>query len=282
MKTTLSIISRMAGASAIFSPGLALWLAACSTAGIAGRAQAQAPPPNDDITNASPLVFFPETNIVNTSTATHAASDPSDCVRFGPDVWFSFTPTQDVFLQFHTLSGGFAGALAGYEGAPGALTPLFCFGGGDWGIPALAGNTYYFLVGTDYGTDLQYAFLVYELPRLKISVSVDPTAALEPRTGLVTVTGAVTSSEPVTIGLYGALRQKLGRKSIVTGEFGSQLSPIFVTFSGQATWSVQVVGDTASFSGGAALLSISAGAGDGLQSVATQATDTIQLKASKK
>jgi hypothetical protein len=242
------------------------------------------PPTNDDIGNATAITSLPATYTLDTELATRAPDDPISCGDpNGPTVWYSLTPAQDEFVQFSLPpTNVYYNWLSVYTGSRGSLTPVACANYGLLGFKALAGQTYYVMLNSPQGGSV-FTFSARSFPLLNATVTVDSVETVDSKTGLVTVSGTVSSSQPVTFGLAGTLRQTSGRHYLVTASFG-QNGALIVDCPGQATWSVQLLGDTGSFGSGAALLSLEASAYEPVsgQSANMQSMNSIQLRGKAK
>jgi hypothetical protein len=241
------------------------------------------PPPNDDFANALPITT-PSTNIAHLELATRATDDPDNCIRFGGGtVWYSVTPAADSFIKVTILQSAFDAGIAAYSGTRGALQAIDCLGGGEFGFAGLAGQTYYLMVGASSNEAERFAFLVRSFPLLKIGVTIDSAGSVDSRTGLVTISGTVTSSQPVTIFLEGTVRQKAGRFKLIEAEFGGFPRTVEIPTDGQASWSVQVVAEEGSFGGGNVLVQLRAGAYDASvgQLAVADAIQTVKLRGRK-
>jgi PKD repeat protein len=115
------------------------------------------PPPtplqNDDFDNATVIDGLPFTDAQDTSTATWASDDPDSCSSNG-SVWYTYTPTSDIYVDADTIGSGFDTVLSAYTGTRGSLEMVPGACNDDWyGLQsrvrfrAIADTTYYFLVG---------------------------------------------------------------------------------------------------------------------------------------
>ncbi len=118
--------------------------------------QAQ-PPDNDDFDNAILITSLPYADTRNTSEATYAIDDPGECHNNG-SVWYAFTPLVDIAIEANTIGSDYDTTLAAYTGTRGALTLVPGACNDDYygtqsriNFTAVAGTTYYFLVGTCCG-----------------------------------------------------------------------------------------------------------------------------------
>ncbi len=110
-------------------------------------------PPNDDFVNATVITNLPFTETVDTRVATGVEG----CAGATRTVWYSFTPPQDMTVQANTLGSDFTGAVGVFRGVE--LQSVSCAVDRAQFL-ALAGQTYYFNVGTaslQDGTNLVFS-----------------------------------------------------------------------------------------------------------------------------
>jgi probable HAF family extracellular repeat protein len=110
---------------------------------------------NDDFDRATKIHRLPFADIADTALATEAPDDP-ECAGRGPTVWYVFTPREDMRIVADTLGSQYLTTLSAYTGQRGALSWLACEASGvDFGqaitIDVVAGETYYFMVGSLFG-----------------------------------------------------------------------------------------------------------------------------------
>jgi hypothetical protein len=82
------------------------------------------PPPNDDFDQATVVSALPFTNELDTTDATPALDDPTDCFGLGgsSSVWYVFTPSHDLKVQADTYGSDYDTLLAVYTGVRGSLS----------------------------------------------------------------------------------------------------------------------------------------------------------------
>ncbi len=225
------------------------------------------PPPNDDFNSPAVIQSIPFTASSDVSKATTAFDDPF-CFGANQSVWFSFTASNNMRLEANTFGGNYDTTLAVYTGARGALTQIACNDDANNSaqsrvrFDAVAGTTYYFEVSSLFQTPS--ANLVFNLipapPPFSIAPSVTQFGAIDPSTGLVTLSGFVACTQPSFVTVSGELKQIRGGLP-VSGFFS-----VFVPCTGTTPWSVDVQttselfhGRSASeFAGGKASVSASA------------------------
>jgi hypothetical protein len=208
------------------------------------------PPANDDFDNATPITAVPFTDSINTRAATQAADDPTDCYGTNASVWYELTSITNFQLQVDTSSSDYyPAAVAVYTGTRGNLNLVAC-NFPCFTLDARAGETYYFMVTSNYGMGGNLVFNVDVAPPppppLTIDLQIDPVNFVN--NGITTVSGTVNSSAPLNYGYVDIqVRQKAGRVFIT----GSGSSSIYIDpADGVARWTVQVSGDIGLFKAG--------------------------------
>jgi hypothetical protein len=247
-------------------------LVACGLAlsvgpGAALASQPASGPANDS--SATPtVVTLPFSETIDTTNATSEAGDPSDCFGEGADghsVWYTFTAPEtgrllalikaDFYSVVYVLDGSTSGPVIGCS---------------DFAAVAdiTAGNTYAVMFGSFDGEAGGTAFVDLEIapPPVELTISVNGTGSVNPKTGIATVSGVVTCSAPVDFGsvasantvtpfdttgggIFVEVDQKVGRIATIRGfgNAGGLCSP-----DAPLHWSADVVPDSGKFAGGAA------------------------------
>lgn len=136
-------------------PRRLLWVILLS--GAVAHAQS-APPPNDDFDSATVVSAFPFTDELDTRGATAASDDPLNCFGSnGATVWYKITPAEDMAIAATAEGSSYPVVLGVFTGTRGNLTPsgpVFCSfptPGARLVFDAVAGQTYYLLVGSVFG-----------------------------------------------------------------------------------------------------------------------------------
>ena len=95
--------------------------------------------------------------------------------------------------------------------------------------------------------------------------------------------GAESPIPGTTVSLTGTVRQKAGRFHIISANFGGPNKPVYVQSPGEASWSVQVLGNGGSFGGGTAFVSVTATSYDPItgQYAAVETTQAVHFKGKK-
>ena len=104
------------------------------------------PPANDDFDHATPIDVLPFTDAINTSDASTAADDPTDCYGVNASIWYKFTSSSNSKIKISTSSSDYAVVVAGYVGIRGNLNLVACSNNSCLTLDARAGETYYFMV----------------------------------------------------------------------------------------------------------------------------------------
>ncbi len=234
------------------------------------------PPLNDDVGNATQIATLSFEDVLDTRTATSAGTDPF-CLGRGATVWYRLTPSQDIFIDANTFGSDYATTLSVYTGSPGALTQIQC-GFNHVAFSALAGETYYFMVGSYFdGPGGHLVFSVVGLPPFTLDVTIAPVGRVNNRTGVAYIGGKITCSRPSMAHVSGQLLQRIGR-AIVSSTFD-----IETPCDAQTGWSVVLRSDTGLFTAGEADAHVSASAYDSRTGEYAQdeASASIRLKGGK-
>jgi hypothetical protein len=184
-------------------------------------------PSNDDFDSATVVPSLPFSDSVNIEEATTAADDPQ-CSGNDHTVWYTFTPSEDVSVMANTFGSDYDTTLSVYTGSRGSLEQIAC--NDDFQdirslivFNAIAGQTYYFMVGRY--PDTVNGNLVFNVevapPPYDVEANINPTGNVKPKTGEVTVSGTVSCSEDSDLLLFGVATQRAGRVNI-QGFFGSE------------------------------------------------------------
>lgn len=257
--------------------------AALAMVGLPGSALAQ--PSNDDFDAATVVTEpLPFSDSISTTEATPAEDDPS-CAGIGATVWYHYTPSVDSVVNANTFGSDYDTTLSVYTGERGALSQVACNddsgslqSSATW--EAVAGTTYHLMVGSfNGGPGGNLSFTVQEgqlppppPPPIDVQLIIDAVGSVDPRTGLATVSGTVTCSEPSSMSVYGELRQRAGRQ-VISGNFWDSRF-----CDGETPWSATVENSNGIFVGGPAQVSADAYACDYYSCGFDQATADIRLR----
>lgn len=225
---------------------------------VAGATPAYAAEPaNDEPTAATVIADLPSTVVLDTSTATYLPYGGCTSADAAANVWFSFTPTDEVRIEIDTSSSDYNTGLNLFAGTPSDATWLAC-SERLLRFVATPGTTYYIEVAACCGSSAggQLVLRAQEAaPPPTVDVTVDNVGQFDARTGTATVTGTATcASTVVTASLEVFLAQRVGRVSTVTGQNG--------IFAGcepggpPVRWSVTITPGNGEYRGGQATASV--------------------------
>jgi hypothetical protein len=109
-----------------------------------------AAPANDDFSDATVVNGLPFSETLITTDATTEPGDPGPCGNsYYPDrsVWYSFTPTESMYVQISTEGSNYYTAVGVYTGSYDSLSEVNCTSRNAYLTTSLsAGTTYYFEV----------------------------------------------------------------------------------------------------------------------------------------
>lgn len=219
--------------------------------GLTGTAYAE--PSNDDFASATLVAEpLPFTDQISTADATTAAEDPY-CAGRGATVWYSYTPTASGPVNANTFGSDYDTTLSVYTGQQAPLHQIQCnddarrSGGLHSSVTweAVAGTTYHLMAGSYYDRPGGNLSLTVKEP-LDIGVTVDAVGGVDPTTGVATVSGTVTCSDPLWLDVFGRLHQRAGRQ-VNSGYFFD-----FVFCDRETPWTATVVEGSGIFTVGPA------------------------------
>lgn len=220
-----------------------------------GTAVAQ--PTNDDFDNATLVTEpLPFTDSISTVDATTAPDDP-DCFASGATVWYSYTPSASGLVFADTSGSSYDTTVSVYTGTRGALSLETC-GGLDASWSAVAGTTYYLMVGSLFGSPGGQLFFTVQGPPT-LDITLDPVGHVDPRTGVAQVSGTLTctgAGSVDTLHTEGVLSQAVGRFT-VRGFFSVNLGPSSCDGTPHP-WTADVQAENGKYAGGKATASVSA------------------------
>jgi hypothetical protein len=211
-------------------------------------------PANDDFDSATDVATLPFEDSIDASQATSAADDPMGD-EAGFTVWYSFTAPSDMLMEANTFGSDFDTVLAVWTGARGALQ-LVEFDDDTVGLQSrvrfsAAFGTTYHLMAASY-SDRAGGNLVFFMdlapplpPPLEFEFGIDPVGSFAPRAGLLKVTGTVYTSRFAEVWITGEVRQRVGRRAVLSGRFSAS-----VESEGETSWHAYAVTGEGFFSGG--------------------------------
>jgi Family of unknown function (DUF6299) len=243
---------------------------------------AAAAPANDTFAGAVTISALPFTDIVDTTEATTDADDANanaDCGAPATEasVWYAFTSASDTEVSVDVSASDYSAGVIVVTGSPGNFQLVNC-GPGSIAFSAEAGVTYYLLAfddtpGPPNGGTLQIN--VSELLPPEAAVTVNPTGSVNPRTGVVTVSGTFTCANADFAFLDLSVTQSVGRFTI-SGFAAPDAEPC----DGQPhPWSADVTGSNGRFAGGKASVDAFMFACNALTCASDEAIQTVRLRA---
>lgn len=217
-------------------------------------------PGNDTYPDRTIVGAIPYTDQVDTSEATRDDDDVAIAAQcagvpaFDATVWYDVPATANGGLVADVSDSSYSAGAFVATGGPGNWTLVAC-GPGAVAWTAVAGQTYSVIAFDDQtdGNAVNGGLLTINIgvvpPPPTISVTVNPTATFNTKTGAATVSGSVTCAGQSEFAfLEVSLSQNVGR-FIIRGFGGTD-----VTCDGATRpWSLQVLGDNGKFAGGKAL-----------------------------
>ncbi len=113
-------------------------------------------PPNDNFSSATAITSLPFNDAVVLAGATTETNEPQPCNWAPQTVWYSYTPTTNEAVRV-TLSGLYDANLVIFRANGSNITDLNMIGCAAWYSPSVtfvasAGTTYYFQIGSIYGS----------------------------------------------------------------------------------------------------------------------------------
>jgi hypothetical protein len=107
-------------------------------------------PANDDFKKATKITTLPFTNTINTTKATSAKDDPTDCGPTSNSVWYVLTAQTAMTVAIGTLESSYFTNVAVYTGTQGNLNRVACDTNGA-SFQASKGTIYYVMVTSPFG-----------------------------------------------------------------------------------------------------------------------------------
>jgi hypothetical protein len=240
---------------------------------------AAAAPGNDLPSGATAIASLPYEVSQDTSEAT-VGGDDVGCGAGGLDaatVWYSFSPSADVRVEIDARASDYIVGVNLFIGSADEDGRADC-NNDALAFDAVAGQTYFLLFAdvnddTINGGFLQ-AIVQVAPPSLNISLTVDPTANVHPKTGQARLTGTIACDRVAEFAEVSAfLRLDTGRFTTVGGGGGS-------TSCGPARspWSMLVSGENGRFAAGGATFQLTAIACDLLSCNEAAADGSVRLR----
>ena len=206
-----------------------------------------APIDNDDIANARVIPELPFDQSSDTSCSTWDQPTPSgSCYGWGAkNVWYQLTLPESHFVRINTEGSSYWTPIDVYTGAPGALNQIAC-GYSTLEFRAPEAQPVYLMISGEGGN---LVLNVQDLgPALDLQVLVKG-GTVNSKTGAATLKGVVQCNKPVSVSIWGELRQRLGRGTMIIGGFETHVE---CTPDADSPWSVTVRSSQAAYGGGSA------------------------------
>jgi hypothetical protein len=242
---------------------IAALLAGIVLVGTAPGLALAAPPANDLPAGAIALTALPSTIDQDTTDAT-VTTDDIGCGAGGVDqatVWYTLTLADATTVLVDATGSDYTVGVNVFEGSADANNFVTCVEGGA-SFDAAAGTTYYLMFADIDGDATNGGQLNVSIdeapPPIEVSLTVNPTGKVNPKTGEATISGTITCSSTAEFSeLSVSLRQSVGRFTIRGFGFDAP------TCGPTATdWFVSVVGENGKFGPGRASADVSAFACD--------------------
>jgi len=206
-----------------------------------------APVDNDDIANARVIPSIPFDESTDTSCSTWDNPTPAGwCYGwYNRNVWYKLTLPQSHFVRVSTEGSSYEAPIDVYTGTPGALNHIAC------NHPAVEfrapeGQPVYLMVSGEGGNLVLH---VEDLgPALDFQVLIKG-GTVNAKTGAATLNGVVQCNKAVSVNIWGELRQRLGRGTMIIGGFETRAECIPGAGS---PWSVTVRSNQGAYGGGSA------------------------------
>jgi hypothetical protein len=208
------------------------------------------PPANDHVADAIVIPALDFTDTRDTRGATTAPDYPGGCFG-GTNVWYTFTPCEDTCIRLSAAGSSYEAFLDVFVSSDGGLSHTGLCASGQLDFVASAGTTYYFMISSGFGGDLVFAVLDLGAA-LQVTLSLNATGSVVPKTGVATVGGTVGCNVPGYV-YYGngTLQQRI-RRVLLRADFfidGFECTPP------KTAWSATATSPNGLFTGGKATLS---------------------------
>jgi len=217
---------------------------------------------NDLFNNATIITDTPFEDILDTRGATADPDDKASCSSgyvLQGTVWYAYTAPEDLYVTASTQQSDYEAVFNVMQGEPGSFSIVACDSSGKASFTAVAGETYYFMIGALPWIELgQLNFSLTTSPPLRVEVSLNPVGSFNTVSGSAIISGEAICSRPVDIYVSGTVRQTLGRRTVIEAWFGTST----LHCDGTIPWEAAAMSDTASFGGGRAYVHLYAGAYD--------------------
>lgn len=188
-----------------------------------------AAPTNDTYAGRTVIGSLPFSDSLDTSEATTDADDVDINAGCAPatdaSVWYELTLAVDVAVVVDVTDADYTAGVIIATGSPGSFSQVTC-GPQFVAFEAVAGETYVILVFDDQldggGNGGSITIAADEAPPPPvIDAEIDPEGTYNPITGVATISGTVTCSEPILVDVSLTVFQEIGRHVVLGGGFAS-------------------------------------------------------------
>jgi hypothetical protein len=222
-----------------------------------------AAPANDLPAGAIPYTALPITIDQDTTEAT-VSTDDVGCGAGGQDqatVWYTLTLASATSVLVDATGSDYSVGVNVFEGSANANNLVTCVGGAAV-FDAGAGTTYYLMFADIDGDATNGGQLHVSIdvapPAIEVSLTVDSTGKVNPKTGEATISGTISCNHPADSGdVEVNLHESLGRFTVHGFGFDSPACGPTPT-----AWFASVLGDNGKFGPGKATADVSAFACD--------------------
>jgi hypothetical protein len=229
--------------------------AAVLAALVAVPVAAAAPPAHDTYGGAESIASVPFAATVDTSEATTDADDVEANQGCGApateaSVWYAYSAGTGNPVTVDVSQSDYSAGVIVVTGSPGSFQLVTC-GPGSVVFTPMPGETYSILAfddttgGTNGGT---LRLSMSEAAAAQVDLEVNPTASLDRRTGVATISGTLTCSGASEAFVHVSVSQRVGRFTISGANF-TLMGPCD---GAPHPWSLEVEGSNGTFAGGRA------------------------------
>jgi hypothetical protein len=186
---------------------------------------AAGPPLNDDFDAATEITEFPFTvQGLDVSDATRAPDDPLGS-WVTQTVWYALTPSEATYITANTAGTNHSNLLSVWAGERGNLEQVAgpAWSGESLRFAVAADTTYYLMAGSYYDAEAALLYLSVDTfvpPRpLEVDFKINPTGAVNTKTGIATLSGTISCSAPAWFSLNIDVHQRMGRFQVLGQEY---------------------------------------------------------------
>jgi Family of unknown function (DUF6299) len=248
---------------------------------VAAVPAAAAVPANDTFSGAVSIAALPFSATVDTTEATTDADDAdanSNCGAPATEasVWYALTPASSTGVSVDVSGSNYSAGVIVVKGSPGSFTLVTC-GPRAVGFTATSGVIYYLLAFDDTPGGVNGGTLQINVSEAKppaVSVTVNSTGSVDPRSGVATITGTFTCANVSSAYLDVSVSQRVGRFTV--SGYGFRVGR---PCDGQPhPWSADVRSSNGSFAGGRADVDVFAFACNSFDCAEDEVTQSVLLR----